>query len=173
MAQKGIQLFSTLVKYEKHFSEKPGKCNLFKYKFDVETTELLVSRSRPLPFAVRKEVRQQIKQLLHDGILEHSDSSYINPLTVALREGKAPRICVDARKVNKWTRPDHTRVNPIAELLQKFYGSKYISSIDLTSAFLHIELDEASRKYTVLFLSQKSISSLVCRTGFATRCRHS
>jgi hypothetical protein len=55
------QLFSTLVKYEKHFSEKPGKCNLFKYKFDVETTELLVSRSRPLPFAVRKEVRQQKK----------------------------------------------------------------------------------------------------------------
>jgi hypothetical protein len=67
-----------------------------KYKFGVETTELLVSRSRPLPFAVRKEVRQQIEQLLHDGILEHSDSSYINPLTEVLREGKAPRICVDA-----------------------------------------------------------------------------
>jgi hypothetical protein len=141
------QLFSTLVKYEEHFSEKPGKCNLLRYKFDVETTELSVSRSRPLPFAVSKEVRQQIKQLLHDGILEHSDSSYINQLTVVLREGKAPRICVDARKVNKRTRPYHTRVNPTAEILQKFHGSKYISSIDLTSAFMQIELEEASRKY--------------------------
>jgi hypothetical protein len=126
-----------------------------RYKFEVETEGLLVGRSRPLPFAVRNEVRKQIEQILEDGILEHSNSSYVNPLTVVLREGKAPRMCVDARRVNKWTKPDHTRLQPVAELLQRFHGSKYISSVDLTSAFLQIELDAESRKYTAfLFGSQ-------------------
>ena len=34
------------------------------------------------------------------------------------------------------------------ELLQRFHGAKYISSIDLNSAFLQIPLDESSRMWT-------------------------
>jgi len=76
-------------------------------------------------------------------------------LTVVLREGKAPRISVDARRVNKFTLADRTRVQPIQALLQRFHGSKYTSSIDLSSAFSQIELEPQSRQYTAfLFESQ-------------------
>jgi hypothetical protein len=44
--------------------------------------------------------------------------------------------------------PDRTRVQPIGELLQRFYGCKFISTIDLASAFLQVELEPESRKYT-------------------------
>jgi hypothetical protein len=44
--------------------------------------------------------------MIEDDILEISYSAFVNPLTVVPREGKVPRICVDARKVNSVTIPD-------------------------------------------------------------------
>jgi hypothetical protein len=53
-------------------------------------------------------------------------------------------------------RPDRTRVSPIAELLQQFHGSNSISSIDLSSAFLQVELAPECRKFTA-FLSENHV----------------
>jgi len=85
--------------------------------------------------------------MLKDGILEESHSAYINPITLVVREGKAVRICLDARRINKQMVADRTKVTPMRELLQKFCGAKYITSLDLSSAFLQIPL-ERSRQWT-------------------------
>jgi hypothetical protein len=86
--------------------------------------------------------------MVKDDILEVSNSPFLNPLTIANREGKKPRIYVHARKINQFTVPDYKRTPPLQELLQRFEGAKYISSTDLSSAYLQIELHEESRKYT-------------------------
>jgi len=62
--------------------------------------------------------REQIRQIMTDNVSEISTSGYLNPLTMLLRDFKAPRICVDAGKVNRYTLPDRTMVPPIQELLQ-------------------------------------------------------
>jgi hypothetical protein len=64
------------------------------------------------------------------------------------KENGQIRICVDARKVNQFTIPDRERAPPIQELLQKFHGVKYLTSLDLSSAFLQIPLSKESRQYT-------------------------
>jgi hypothetical protein len=94
--------------------------------------------------------------MLADDIIEVCNSSYLNPLAIVMREGKPPRICVDARRINKITMPDRARVQPIQELLQRFHGAYYITSIDLTSAFLQVELKPESRQHMAfLFESQE------------------
>jgi len=85
---------------------------------------------------------------MKDDILEESHSSHLNPLTVVQREGKSPRICVDARKLNQVMLPDRTKVAPMQKILQRFHGTRYITTLDLSSAFLQVPLDEASRKCT-------------------------
>ena len=105
------------------------------------------ANSRPIPFALRNQVREQIQATLKDGILEESHSAYINPITLLFRERKAVRICLDARRINKQMVADRTKVTPMRELLQKFYGDKYITSLDLSSAFPQIPL-ERSRQWT-------------------------
>jgi hypothetical protein len=40
------------------------------------------------------------------------------------------------------------QVPPIHEILQQFEGVQYVSSLDLSLAYLQIELDEDSRNYT-------------------------
>ena len=98
-----------------------------------------------------------------DSVLEISISSHMNPLTIVLPDGKpprvcvdarklnrytlpdsaralpdekAPRVCVDARKLNRYTLPDSARVLPIPEFLKQFLGSIFITTIDLSLAFM-------------------------------------
>jgi hypothetical protein len=44
--------------------------------------------------------------------------------------------------------PDRVKVDPMKKLLQRFHGSKYITTIDLSSAFLQVPLHRSSRKWT-------------------------
>jgi hypothetical protein len=127
---------------------KPGKCRIFKYKFQVIADKPIVGYSRAIPFATRPAVREQIKQMVKDDILEVSNSNILNPLTVVHKEGKKIRLCVDARKVNQYTVADHERTPPMQELLQRFNGARYLTSLDLSSAYWQVELHEESRKYT-------------------------
>lgn len=141
-------LYALLVNYLEFMTARPGKCKLFSYKFHVNTTQPTVAYSRPVPFALRPAIREQIDQLIKDDILEVSDSPFINPLSVVHKEGKKIRICVDARKINQFTEPDRERVAPMHELLQRFNGARFMTSLDLTSAYLQVPLHEESRKYT-------------------------
>jgi hypothetical protein len=141
-------LYRVLEKYVGNMTTKLGRCKLFKYKFQVELDKPIVGYSRSIPFATRPAVREQINVMLEDGNIETSNSPILNPLTVVQREGKKIRICVDARKINQYIIPDRERTPPLQELLQQFNGTRYMTWLDLSSAYLQIELHEDSRKYT-------------------------
>jgi hypothetical protein len=112
-------LYELLLKYQPHFTKRPGRCNVFEYKFEIEGEMPASANSRPIPFALRSQVRDQIQAMLRDGILEESYSAYVNPLTLVHREQKPIRICVDARRINKLMIADRVKVQPMRELLQK------------------------------------------------------
>jgi len=72
----------------------------------------------------------------------------VNPLTLVERLGKAITISIHARRVNSLIIPDRVKVDPMKELLQRFRGSKFITTIDLSSAFLQVPLHISYRKWT-------------------------
>jgi hypothetical protein len=75
----------------------------------------------PIPFALRKEVREQIEEMLTDHVIEESYSSYVNPITLVQKEGRRVRICLDAREADKFMTPDRAKVPPMHALLQRFH----------------------------------------------------
>jgi hypothetical protein len=123
------------------------------------------ANSRPTPFALRDKVRDQIQVMLKD-ILEESFSSYITPLTLAVRKMKQLRSCVDARRINQQMTADWTKVLPLRELLQKFHGASHITSLDLSSAFLQVPLKETSRQWTAFQLQSKVYQFKTVPYGF-------
>ena len=60
------------------------------------------ANSRPIPFALRSQVHEQIQAMIKDGIMERSHSAYVYPITILVREGKTTHICLDAIRINKW-----------------------------------------------------------------------
>jgi hypothetical protein len=97
---------------------------------------------------LRDYVHAQIRGILNDGILEESYSDYVNPRILVLWEQKPLRICVDARGMNRQMTPDRAKVAPMRELLQRFHGYRYITTLDFSSAFLQVPLAESLRKWT-------------------------
>jgi len=84
----------------------------------------MIGHSRPAPYSARSGVGKQIEKMMEDGILELSDSSFINPLTILYRQNKEWRICIDVRvrRVNNVMLPDRARAPLIDEMLQQFHG---------------------------------------------------
>jgi len=124
------------------------------------------ANSRPIPFALRDQVRDQIQVMLKDDILEESFLSYINPLTLVVREAKPLRICIDARTINRQMIADRTKMLHLREFLQKFHGASYITSLDLSSAFLQVPLKETSRQWTVFQFQSKVYQFKAVPYGF-------
>jgi hypothetical protein len=145
--EEKCKLLELIRKYQEHFVTRAGRCNMFEYRFQMQGGLPKSCNSRPI-FSLRREVREQIEEMVKNGILEISHSPYVNPLTIIQRKHKPVRIFVDARQVNKRMVPDRAKTPPAHELLQRFHGAKYISSIDLNSAFLQIPLKESSRIWT-------------------------
>jgi hypothetical protein len=111
--QQQDNLYEILVNYLPHLTKRPGKCTQFEYEFQVEGSVSASGHSRPIPFALREQVRDQIQVMLQDDILEESFSDYLNPLTLVIRDMKPLRICDDARRVNQQTVADRTKVLPL------------------------------------------------------------
>jgi hypothetical protein len=93
--------------------------------------------------------------MLRDKILETSDSPFINPLTIVYKENKQPRLGLDARKINSIMVPDRARAPPLEETLQLLHGARYMTILDLSSAFLQIPLAKESRKYTAFLFENE------------------
>jgi hypothetical protein len=78
-----------LSKYKSQFTSRPGLCSLCEYEFEVHVSDRIVGHTRPIPFSVRPADGDQIKQMKADFVLEISNSSYVNPLTIILeKEGR-------------------------------------------------------------------------------------
>jgi hypothetical protein len=114
------ELIEVLLRYSEFLTTRPGKCKVYEYKFNVPDTIPIKGHSIHVPYSATTAVRKQIEQMMEDGILELSDTSFINPLTIVYRENTEPHICIDARRVNNGA-------PPIDEMLQQFYGVKYIT----------------------------------------------
>jgi hypothetical protein len=160
------ELYEVLIRYQQHLTKRPGRCNVFEYEFKIEGDMPPTSNSRPIPFALRAPVREQIQAMLKDGILEKSYSAYVNPLTLVHREQKPIRICVDARRINKLMVADRVKVQPMRELLQRFHGSSYITSLNLSSAFLQVPLSKESWKWTAFQFRSRVYQFMSVPYGF-------
>jgi hypothetical protein len=142
--------------YQRSFSSLHGLCCDYEYKFEVVDHVPFTTGERPIPYAMREAARGQIEMMVEQQIIEPATSSYVNPLVIVPKANKAPRICLDARRLNSVTVADSERMQPMHELLQQFNGVEFLSSLYLTAAFLQISMKPTCRKYTAfLFEAQQ------------------
>lgn len=141
------QLTDILNKNSKVFSDKPGLIKGFEAKINLSNKEPFIGKSYPIPYHKKKEVQKEIESLLENGIISRSDSPYNNSLVAVSKKDGSTRVCLDSRRLNKYIINDCERTERIENILQRFSGTKYLSTIDLTQGFLQLSLNKESRKY--------------------------
>ena len=130
------------------FTNHIGKCNSYIHSFTVTDLTPFNHKSRPIPSSLMSKTDDVIDKMLAEGIIEPSDSQYINPLCIVIKADGSIRLTIDARELNRRSIPNHYRNEPVDKLLNRINGARYFSSIDLSSSFWQIELAEECRDFT-------------------------
>ncbi|XP_055603795.1 uncharacterized protein LOC129752031 [Uranotaenia lowii] len=107
-------------------------------------------RLNPYPTSpkMQAKINQELDNMLAQDVIEPSKSDWALATVAVLKPSGEVRLCLDARRLNERTKRDAYPLPHQDRILSRLGSSKYLSTIDLSKAFLQIPLDPSSRKYT-------------------------
>ncbi|XP_022816983.1 uncharacterized protein K02A2.6-like [Spodoptera litura] len=140
-------------RYPAVFSDKLGLFNKFKVKLHLkEDAKPVFIRARPLAFALKNKVDNEIDRLVRLGVLKPVDHArYASPIVPVLKQNGTIRICADfSTGVNKQLMIDQYPLPTVTELFSKLYGGQQFTKLDLSSAYNQFMLDDESQELTCI-----------------------
>lgn len=146
--EEGYKLYQLLVENVDVFSERSGSFAGIECYLDTYEHQPFRERERPIPYNLRAAVRENIRKLLKDGVIECQGSEYNSAMVVIKKKNGDVRVCLDARRLNSILVPRQDSPARIEEAIKKFKGKNWLTSTDVTSGYFNVRLDDASKKYT-------------------------
>lgn len=109
-------------------------------------------KPRPVPYALRDKVSQELDRLEAEGTIEKVQfSDWAAPIVTVVKPDKSLRICGDYKvTVNVASKLDNYPIPKTDDLLARLGGGKFFTKLDLTQAYQQLELDEASKEFTTI-----------------------
>lgn len=133
--------------YFSKIGDKKGCTSLVKHKI-VTSSPPIKQRYYPVSPFKQKLIDEELDKMLKQGVVEHSKSGWSSPVLLVPKKDGSQRFCVDFRKLNAVTEKDAYPLPYINSILSKLSSAKYLTSLDIESAFWQISLDEDSKQYT-------------------------
>uniref|UniRef100_A0A183CNU7 Reverse transcriptase domain-containing protein n=1 Tax=Globodera pallida TaxID=36090 RepID=A0A183CNU7_GLOPA len=128
-----------------------GSCLVGEHDIITTTEEPLSTKPRRTPFRFREEVRDHMEKWLKTGVMVKSDTPWISNIVLVQKKDGGLQPCIDFRKLNEVTVPDHFPLPRLEVVLEKVGNCHWYTSLDLSSGFLQIRLTErASRKCGII-----------------------
>lgn len=92
--------------------------------------------------------------LLRDGLIEESYTAVAAPVTVVLKKGRDPRVCIDYRERNARTDTPVYPMPDVHDFLDEAAGFKYYCSFDCAKMFNQYEIVKEHR-HLAAFMTQR------------------
>ena len=136
-----------------------------------------VYTARPIPYAYRDQVKEQLDTMVADGIIEpvSEPSDWCHPIVIVNRKGSTEkRLTVDLQTLNRQVkRPTHP-MSTARSALSGIGSAKWFTKLDARHGYWQIHLSDASRplttsKYIHHAMEPLSILSQPSRLDFGRR----
>lgn len=116
--------------------EKLSSTTAIKHKIITSDNIPVYTKSYRYPHHFRKDVEEQIQELIDNGIITHSVSPYSSPIWVVPKKTDASgkkkiRVVIDYRKLNDKTVDDKYPMPQIEDILDHLGKSTYFTTLDL------------------------------------------
>ena len=96
----------------------------------------------------RQYIDTQVREMLRDGIIEHTTSPFSSAVVITGKKDGDYRFCVDYRRLNEQTVDAPQCLPRIHETLKDLGSAKFFSTLDLKSGYWQIPMARESRQYT-------------------------
>ena len=146
-------MLKLILSYSDIFSKNKRDLGKFKLgvKHHIHLKQAAVPVKQPLrriPFGYQEEVRNDLKTMLNDGVIEKSSSEWASPLVLVRKPSGDLRICVDYRKLNEVTAVTSYPLPNNTETLDRLAGASFFTSIDMTSGYYQVEIADEDKDKT-------------------------
>ena len=145
------QLEKLLVEYDDIFALQDSELSctdVIKHKIDTLDNDPVKTPQYRLPFSLRGELDKTTSNLLQNGFIRPSQSSWLSPVLFVKKKDGSQRFCVDLRKVNKVTKIDNFRLPNIQDLLDRLADKVYHTSLDCRLGYYQVEIEESDKEKT-------------------------
>lgn len=92
--------------------------------------------------AYKDEIKKIVQQLLHNGTIRHSHSSFASHLLLVRNKDATWRMCINYRYLNSLTFKHDYPIPIINELLDELHGTWWFSKLDLRSGYFQIRMKD-------------------------------
>lgn len=156
------------------------------YVHDVELKDNAPTELTSRPFKLTgiraQQLKENISEMVRDGILKPGDSEFTSPIFYVLKKpdaGKTAskgRLCFDYRRLNEMIKPLQHPITLQNDFFQNVAHYKVFSIIDIRNAFLSIKLTERAQKLCAIttpfgvFLPQRTPFGLKTSPSAFCRC---
>jgi hypothetical protein len=138
-------------KYSDIFASEitPSKlCTIKRHKIKTGNHQPVCQRGHRVQIYLEEQVQQEINKLKQQGIIRPSESPWRSCLVVVPKDGDKIRLCVDYRALNEITEKNTYPLPRIDEIMDHLSKAKIFSTLDATSGYHQIALEEEDMKKT-------------------------
>lgn len=114
-------------------------------------------RYYPVSPVMQGHIDAELDKLLEQGIVEPSTSPWSSPILLVKKKDGSYRFCVDYRKLNAVTEKDAYPLPYINATLDRLRNAKFLSSMDIKSAYFQVPLEESSRPLTAFTVPNRGL----------------
>lgn len=150
-AEQLNQLHALLKDYKDIFADEHsliGRATGIQHVVPLTTDQPIRVPYRRIPPNQIPEVKDHIDELLAQGVISPSSSPYAAAIVIVRKKDKSLRLCIDYRKLNKFTVRDAFPIPRIDESVEALAGAKYFSTFDLAAGYHQIDVHPRDRQKT-------------------------
>ena len=147
-ADERTMLLKTLQQYDETLTDVPGRTDVITCDIKLTTDQPIRSRAYPVPYSVRRIIKDEVTSMLSLGVIERSESPYASPIVLVKKKDSSIRFCVDFRKLNRVTIFDPEPMPNAEDLFALLSKARYLSKIDLSKGYWQVPMSPGSVEKT-------------------------
>ncbi len=125
-----------------------GNIKDFEMKINLTDNIPIKEPYRKVPRHMYSEVKNFIDDMVTNGWVQESCSSYSAPIVCARKKCGGLRLCIDYRRLNNKTVPDAQPIPRIQDILDNLGGKQWFTTLDMSKAYHQGYISEEFRHLT-------------------------
>lgn len=149
---------------DEHFNTEPGtlgRTDRVRHIIDTGDATPIKQRYYPVSPAKQKLINEELDRMIQLGVVEPSQSPWSSPIMLLDKPDGSKRFVVDFRAVNAVSRKDAYPLPQVTTILDRLRDARYLSSLDIQSAYWQIELEETSKEKTAFAIPGRGLYQFV------------